>query len=66
MIEQSPDPAELEQLLQRAEDPLIARVANGLKIELEQAATAEDPHKRRLLQLAMAELHRAVWAMPCV
>ena len=66
VIEQSPDPAELEQLLQRAEDPLIARVANGLKIELEQAATAEDPHKRRLLQLAMAELHRAVGAMPCV
>ena len=65
VIELSPDPAELEHLLQRAEDPLIARVASGLQADLERSATAEDPGQRRLLQVALAELHRAVGTEPC-
>ena len=64
-IDQSPDPSELEQLTQRAEDPLIARVAAGLQAELEHPAAADDPGQRRLLQLALAELHRAVGVVPC-
>ena len=64
-IEQSPDPAELEQLIQRAEDPLIARVAAGLQAELENPHAADDEGQRRLLQLALAELHRAVGGVPC-
>ena len=64
-IDQSPDPSELEQLTQRAEDPLIARVAAGLQGELEHPAAADDPGQRRLLQLALAELHRAVGVVPC-
>ena len=64
-IDQSPDPSELEQLTQRAEDPLIARVAAGLQAELEHPAAADDQGQRRLLQLALAELHRAVGVVPC-
>ena len=64
-IDQSPDPSELEQLTQRAEDPLIARVAAGLQAELEHPAAADDQGQRRLLQLALAELHGAVGVVPC-
>ena len=64
-IDQRPDQSELEQLTQRAEDPLIARVAAGLQGELEHPAAADDPGQRRLLQLALAELHRAVGVVPC-
>ncbi|MEY3544835.1 MAG: hypothetical protein RLZZ247_992 [Cyanobacteriota bacterium] len=65
-IEQQPDPAELEPLLQRAEDPLIARVAGELNAELLEAAGDDDPQRRQLLQLTLAELHRAAGAVPCV
>ncbi len=59
-IEQAPDEDELAQLRERAEDPLIARVAAELQSELEQAGAEEQAEQRRLLQQALAELHRAV------
>jgi DNA repair exonuclease SbcCD nuclease subunit len=65
VIEQSPDPSELEALIYRADDPLIARVAAGLQAELQQAEHTADPHQRQLLQLALAELHRAAGAATC-
>ena len=58
-IELAPDANELAQLLERAEDPLIARVAAELQSELEQAGAAEQEEQRQLLQQALAELHRA-------
>ena len=64
-IEQQPDPAELEPLLQRADDPLIARVAGDLHAELLEAAGDDDAQRRQLLQLTLAELHRAAGAVPC-
>ncbi|MFZ9973015.1 MAG: metallophosphoesterase [Vulcanococcus sp.] len=64
-IEQQPAAAELELLLQRAEDPLIARVAAELKAELEKAADHQDPEQRQVLQLALAELHRAAGVAGC-
>ena len=64
-IEQSPDPRELEELIYRADDPLIARVAAGLQAELQQAEDTADPQQRQLLQLALAELHRAAGAVTC-
>jgi hypothetical protein len=64
-IEQQADAEELELLLQRAEDPLIANVAGGIQAELAQAALAGDDAQRRLLQLALAELHRAAGAAGC-
>jgi hypothetical protein len=64
-IEQQADPEELELLLQRAEDPLIASVAGGIQAELSQATLAGDNVQRQLLQLALAELHRAAGAAGC-
>jgi len=64
-IEQHPAPEELDLLLQRAEDPLIARVAAELKAELEKAADHQDPEQRQVLQLALAELHRAAGVAGC-
>jgi hypothetical protein len=64
-IEQQADAEELELLLQRAEDPLIANVAGGIQAELAQATLAGDDAQRRLLQLALAELHRAAGAAGC-
>ena len=65
VIEQSPDPSELQELSNRADDPLIARVAAGLQAELQQAEEAANPQQRQLLQLALAELHRAAGAVTC-
>ena len=65
VIEQSPDPSELQELINRADDPLIARVAAGLQAELQQAEESADPQQRQLLQLALAELHRAAGAVTC-
>lgn len=65
VIEQSPDPSELQELINRADDPLIARVAAGLQAELQQAEATADPQQRQLLQLALAELHRAAGAVTC-
>ena len=64
-IEQQADAEELELLLQRAEDPLIANVAGGIQAELTQATLAGDDAQRQLLQLALAELHRAAGAAGC-
>jgi len=64
-IEQQPAPEELELLRQRAEDPLIARVAGELHEELEQATANNDPEQRQVLQLALAELQRAIGAAEC-
>jgi len=64
-IEQHADPEELELLLQRAEDPLIANVAGGIQAELAQATLTGDDAQRQLLQLALAELHRAAGAAGC-
>lgn len=64
-IEQQPAPEELELLRQRAEDPLIARVAGELQEELEQATANNDPEQRQVLQLALAELQRAIGAAEC-
>ena len=64
-IEQAPDPGELAQLITRAEDPLIAGVAAELQRDLEQADSSEQQEQRQLLQLALAELHRAAGAMAC-
>ena len=64
-IEQAPDPGELTQLIERAEDPLIAGVAAGLQNELEQSGSGEHQEQRQLLQLALAELHRAAGVIPC-
>lgn len=65
VIEQSPAPSELQELINRADDPLIARVAAGLQAELQQAEESADPQQRQLLQLALAELHRAAGAVTC-
>jgi hypothetical protein len=64
-IEQQADPEELELLLQRAEDPLIASVAGGIQADLAQATLSSDNEQRQLLQLALAELHRAAGAAGC-
>ena len=64
-IEQQANPEELELLLQRSEDPLIASVAGGIQAELSQATLAGDNVQRQLLQLALAELHRAAGAAGC-
>ena len=64
-IEQQPAPEELGLLRQRAEDPLIARVAGELQEELEQATANNDSEQRQVLQLALAELQRAVGAAEC-
>jgi hypothetical protein len=65
VIEQSPDPSELQELINRADDPLISRVAASLQSELQQAEESADPLQRQLLQLALAELHRAAGAVTC-
>jgi hypothetical protein len=65
VIERNPDSSELEELICRTDDPLIARVAAGLHSELQQADEAADPQQRQLLQLALAELHRAAGAVTC-
>ena len=64
-IEQQPAAAELELLLQRAEDPLIARVAAELQAELEQSPTHNNLEQRQVLQLALAELYRAAGGAGC-
>ena len=64
-IEQQANPAELELLLQRAEDPLIASVVGGIQAELAQATLDGESEQRQLLQLALAELHRATGAAGC-
>ena len=66
VIEQCPDPSEVKQLVQQADDPLIARVASTLQVELEQACDSSDQDHRQLLQLAMAELHRAAGSVRCI
>ena len=58
-IEQAPDADELAQLITRADDPLIARVAADLHRDLEQSCSEEQHEQRLLLQQALAELHRA-------
>jgi len=64
-IEQQANPEELELLLQRAEDPLIASVVGGIQAELAQATLDGENEQRQLLQLALAELHRATGAAGC-
>ena len=64
-IEQQANPEELELLLQRAEDPLIASVVGGIQAELAQATLDGESEQRQLLQLALAELHRATGAAGC-
>jgi hypothetical protein len=64
-IEQQANPEELELLLQRAEDPLIASVVGGIQAELAQAPLDGESEQRQLLQLALAELHRATGAAGC-
>ncbi|MEY4359567.1 MAG: hypothetical protein RLZZ631_1053, partial [Cyanobacteriota bacterium] len=60
-IEQSPDPGEVGALIERADAPLIARVAAELQAEL---AGAEPPQRSLLLQ-ALAELHSCAGDTPC-
>ena len=64
-IEQQANPEELELLLQRAEDPLIASVVGGIQAELAPATLDGESEQRQLLQLALAELHRATGAAGC-
>ena len=60
-IEQRPDPSEVAALIERADAPLVARVAAELQAEL---ASAEAPQRSLLLQ-ALAELHSCAGEAPC-
>jgi DNA repair exonuclease SbcCD nuclease subunit len=55
--QQAPEAAELEQLIGRVEDPLIARVAAELQARLSQAEDI-DPEKAATTRVALCELFR--------
>jgi hypothetical protein len=55
--QQAPEAAELEQLIGRVEDPLIARVAAELQRRLSQAEEI-DSEKAAIARVALCELFR--------